>query len=65
MLYLSRRSWEYSDLRGRGDPPHGDGHAHPAAGAVVREGEPLYRIDADPVLRLDGRCPPGATSTPT
>jgi multidrug efflux pump subunit AcrA (membrane-fusion protein) len=29
----------------------------PSPGAVVGEGEPLYKIDADPVLRLDGRVP--------
>lgn len=29
----------------------------PAVGAVVGEGEPLYKVDADPVLRLDGQVP--------
>jgi hypothetical protein len=29
----------------------------PVAGSVVTEGEPLYRLDADPVLRLDGKVP--------
>jgi peptidoglycan hydrolase-like protein with peptidoglycan-binding domain len=29
----------------------------PAAGAVVENGEPLYRLDADPVLRLNGTVP--------
>jgi hypothetical protein len=29
----------------------------PATGSVVEEGEPLYRLDADPVLRLDGAVP--------
>jgi len=29
----------------------------PAAGDVVTNGEPLYRLDADPVLRLDGKVP--------
>ena len=29
----------------------------PAADSVVKEGEPLYRLDADPVLRLDGAVP--------
>ena len=29
----------------------------PAAGDVIGNGEPLYRLDADPVLRLDGKVP--------
>ena len=29
----------------------------PAVGTVVPNGEPLYRLDADPVLRLDGKVP--------
>ncbi len=29
----------------------------PAVGSVVENGEPLYRLDADPVLRLDGKVP--------
>ncbi len=29
----------------------------PAVGTVVENGEPLYRLDADPVLRLDGKVP--------
>ena len=29
----------------------------PTVGAVVENGEPLYRLDADPVLRLDGKVP--------
>ena len=29
----------------------------PTVGAVVKNGEPLYRLDADPVLRLDGKVP--------
>ncbi len=29
----------------------------PTVGTVVKEGEPLYRLDADPVLRLDGKVP--------
>ena len=29
----------------------------PAAGDVVTEGEPLFRLDSDPVLRLDGTVP--------
>jgi hypothetical protein len=29
----------------------------PAVGAVIANGEPLYRLDADPVLRLDGKVP--------
>jgi peptidoglycan hydrolase-like protein with peptidoglycan-binding domain len=29
----------------------------PTAGAAVENGEPLYRLDADPVLRLDGKVP--------
>ena len=29
----------------------------PAVGSVVANGEPLYRLDADPVLRLDGTVP--------
>ena len=29
----------------------------PTADSVVKEGEPLYRLDADPVLRLDGAVP--------
>ena len=29
----------------------------PAVGTVVANGEPLYRLDADPVLRLDGKVP--------
>jgi peptidoglycan hydrolase-like protein with peptidoglycan-binding domain len=40
----------------------------PPVGTVVENGEPLYRLDADPVLRLDGKVPawrdlgPDATS---
>ena len=29
----------------------------PTVGTVVANGEPLYRLDADPVLRLDGKVP--------
>ena len=29
----------------------------PTVGTVVKNGEPLYRLDADPVLRLDGKVP--------
>jgi peptidoglycan hydrolase-like protein with peptidoglycan-binding domain len=29
----------------------------PEVGTVVGNGEPLYRLDADPVLRLDGKVP--------
>jgi peptidoglycan hydrolase-like protein with peptidoglycan-binding domain len=29
----------------------------PTVGTVVENGEPLYRLDADPVLRLDGKVP--------
>jgi len=29
----------------------------PEVGSVVTDGEPLYRLDADPVLRLDGKVP--------
>jgi peptidoglycan hydrolase-like protein with peptidoglycan-binding domain len=29
----------------------------PKVGAVVADGQPLYRLDADPVLRLDGKVP--------
>jgi hypothetical protein len=29
----------------------------PAVGTVIANGEPLYRLDADPVLRLDGKVP--------
>jgi putative peptidoglycan binding protein/HlyD family secretion protein len=29
----------------------------PTVGAVVANGDPLYRLDADPVLRLDGKVP--------
>jgi peptidoglycan hydrolase-like protein with peptidoglycan-binding domain len=29
----------------------------PTVGTVVPNGEPLYRLDADPVLRLDGKVP--------
>jgi peptidoglycan hydrolase-like protein with peptidoglycan-binding domain len=29
----------------------------PTVGTVVGNGEPLYRLDADPVLRLDGKVP--------
>ena len=29
----------------------------PTAGSVVKEGERLYRLDSDPVLRLDGTVP--------
>jgi peptidoglycan hydrolase-like protein with peptidoglycan-binding domain len=29
----------------------------PAVGTVIENGEPVYRLDADPVLRLDGKVP--------
>jgi hypothetical protein len=29
----------------------------PTVGTVVQEGEPLYRLESDPVLRLDGKVP--------
>ena len=29
----------------------------PTVGTVVENGEPVYRLDADPVLRLDGKVP--------
>ncbi len=29
----------------------------PTVGGAIKNGEPLYRLDADPVLRLDGKVP--------
>ena len=37
----------------------------PAAGSVVTEGERLYRLDSDPVLRLDGTVPAWRDLGPT
>jgi peptidoglycan hydrolase-like protein with peptidoglycan-binding domain len=37
----------------------------PTVGSVVKEGQPLYRLDADPVLRLDGAVPAWRDLGPT
>jgi peptidoglycan hydrolase-like protein with peptidoglycan-binding domain len=37
----------------------------PTVGTVVENGEPLYRLDADPVLRLDGKVPAWRDLGPT
>jgi peptidoglycan hydrolase-like protein with peptidoglycan-binding domain len=48
---------EYGDLLDVGTLLTGTVTWTPAADSVVTEGEPLYRLDADPVLRLDGAVP--------